>query len=53
MNNFITGLVSVLTISVFGLVTISSAASEGFLILGGILALALIIPIWKLSSHTK
>jgi len=48
MNNFVRNLVGVLTIALYGLVTSSASAAYGFLVLGVILSILLIIPLWRL-----
>ncbi len=51
MNNFIRSLVSILTILVYGFVTQNATAAHGYLVLGGLFSIILIVPIIQLFRH--
>ena len=53
MKNVIQSLVMVMTIGLFGLLTLSQTAAEGYLILGIVFLFLLVIPLWKLSFHFR
>ncbi len=52
MSNFIRNFVGVLSIGLYGVMTSSGSAAQGFLMLGFVLAILLAVPLWKLSSHS-
>ncbi|MEK7620652.1 MAG: hypothetical protein AAB413_05465 [Patescibacteria group bacterium] len=53
MSNFIRNLVGVLTIALYGFVTTDASAAYGYLILGSVMTIALIIPLVQLFRFQK